>query len=343
MFSIRSWKGRAAAGALVGLLAVGCGGDTEEVTLEEGHCPTGEPNCSALVPEGLTFTMTHPSDLPDLDWAQLATGGEADVTFRTVGEYSLPDFRFEIPSNVTISDTRRTSDTGAALHLTATAAGTGAFRVLDSGGSGLLHQKVLRAAAVDHIEVHPAMRRVLIDAFLDPWSFAPDLESVTVLAALFDAEGGRLVDQNVSFSATDDPVGEGSWDQVTFSTPVPLEGELEPIEITVTATQGGTSGSTTITRALTIDDVVRATGHVEGVPTDELALECFVPTYEGRAVFGLTLDLVYGTGEEATLSFNRPCLDASELEEGTTLTVAVPYSSVRPEFVLTAGQFVRSE
>ena len=184
--------------------------------------------------------------------------------------------------------------------------------------------------AAESIELHPWTLGVLLDAYAGEWMYASDLNSLTMMAAIFDSSGNSLVDESIEFTASTTPSGTSRWDLVPFNV-------SENQEITVTATQNGSvSGTRTVAAAASIDGIMVSGGTRNGVDILDENLACFVPTSEGVPVFGLGMDYQYDGGTTQSLAFNNPCIDTSTAgEEGVTVRVIVPFTAVTQDFIVT--------
>lgn len=287
-----------------------------------GYCPEGE-DCSDYTPQGLYFKGPTFSDcllFCDSGIKKTAVGGTQGVT---AYEDEWADFAFDRPFSAAILGESYAVEEVSPPDVTvrAEAPDWSILRILDPTSGELFDRVSMNAASLDYVLLEPAnaMELGLIDE-LTPWAIYTEHASLVV--ALHDEHGGRLVDESMAVSLSSSSPGalaRDRWDRVSLS-------GLEPGPVTLSVTAGEWAEREVEVDAVdAVDSIERITDlwddPSEPLPVGRSASYCFRGLSEGVPVAGLDWAFT-STDAEIEPSVFGNCVSLVAEEVGTVALTA---------------------
>jgi hypothetical protein len=303
----------------------GCGSVGERA---RAGCPAGE-TCNPDTPDGLRFYGAGLGGTIVNSPSPVAIGGHQAIRFEDARNPAA-----ELPTHHVVSSdtTRLLADTTAqrSASLRGVAAGSASVRVLDASDR-LLDRITVSSAQIARVEIVATNDLILALAPTDsppPVVFGPGTESVTV--ALLDADGVRVVDDEMSVTSTV-AINTPAWDSVeaTFGT----------VDVPLTVEAGGATFETVARHAGAIDDFELATWLLPSDAMDHPLVGagdsvCVIPLSGGARVVGTDQEPTFHV-DGATVFATAPstCI-ALPGGLGTTVSVQVSLGSATRTFTL---------
>ena len=287
------WVGRALV-AVTALVWLACGTDGDVAM--SMMCPTGETCGETLT--GARFTGSSPSDRVS-QRLPTAVGGRqrVGVAAPLLSGVSLPEWHaVSSESSVFVVE----AESRSSVTLRGVGPGSAYLRLLDEDDN-LVDRIRFGAAEIASAQLVSSLGSILIPAWEGSFVFMHGSESV-VVAALLDADGGRVVDEDAAFVAGEGVVPRG-WDAATVS--FPSSGD------TFDLTVGTGAGERFVMRAALVDaiDQIRLYERVAGEADAPITFSagrsgsaCFITTLGEAAVVGAVLSIESVDGIVAELS-----------------------------------------
>ncbi len=287
-----------------------------------GYCPEGE-DCSDDTPQGLYFQGASFSDCVlfcDGAIKKTAVGGTQGVT---AYEDEWADFPFDRPFAAAIlGDSYAVEEVSPPdVTVRANLADWSILRILDPTSGELFDRVSIDAAPLDYVLARPAgaLELGLIDD-IEPWAIYTEHASVVI--ALYDEHGGRLVDEDMAVSlssGTTGALGRDRWDRLLLS-------GLEPGPVSLSVTAGEWAELEVELDAVDTVDAIEKIPDLwddpaEPLPVGRTASYCFRGLSGGVPVAGLDWAFASADAEIATPGFANCASLRAEAVGPVALTV----------------------
>jgi len=294
-----------------------------------GYCPDGE-DCSPDTPAGLYFRGAIFGDcflFCDGDIKTTAVGGTQEVTVYRDEWADVPFNRWFAAA--TLGESFAVDDVSPPdVVVAATAPEASTLRILDPTTGELFDRVGLKAATLDYALAEPAhaLELGLIDE-ISPWAIYTEHASLVI--ALHDRNGQRLVDENMAVALAGDTSGtitRDRWDGVSLA-------GLQPGTVSLSVTAGTLAEIPIELEAVdTVDAIERIADlwddPAEPVPVGRTASYCFRGLSQGVPVAGLDWAFT-SAGVELDMSLFSNCVSIRAEQPGTvTLTVTAADASL---------------